>query len=91
MGLSKIRDKIGYLRERAEYRKQLMHEQMERGRQRTLEIQVKKESRRQKKLMEMKPGARRAITEGIIAKRSPLDVMKDEYQRRKYEREKNRQ
>jgi len=92
MGLSTIRDRVRYLRERAEYRKQLIQEQIERGRQRTLDIQVKKEERRQKKLMQMKPGARRAITEGILAKKSPLDVMKEEYWRRKYEREqKNKQ
>ena len=35
----------------------------------------------------MKPGARRAITEGIAMHKSPLDVMREEHSRRKYERQ----
>jgi hypothetical protein len=35
----------------------------------------------------MKPSARRAIIEGITLKKHPLDVMKEEYDRRKFERE----
>lgn len=42
---------------------------------------------KRKKLSSMKPGARKAITEGMLLNKSVTDVMKDEYNRRKYERQ----
>jgi len=44
--------------------------------------------RKNKKIKTMKDGARKAITEGLIQRKTPMQVMKDEYVRRKYEREK---
>ena len=38
------------------------------------------------KVVNLKPGARRAMHEGLMARKSPVDVMKEEYSRRKYER-----
>lgn len=48
---------------------------------------MEKAKKRLKRLEQMKPGARRAITEGIAHHKSILDVMRDEAERRKYERQ----
>lgn len=61
-------------------------EQIERGRQVTLQMKAERQRKKLRKFMDMKPGARKAITEGMMSKSSPLDVMKNEYKRRKYER-----
>lgn len=42
--------------------------------------------KKRKKLSSMKPGARKAITEGLLLNKGVSDVMKEEYNRRKYER-----
>ena len=43
--------------------------------------------KRSDNLQHMKPGARKAIIEGMAMKKNPMDVMKEEYSRRRYERE----
>lgn len=53
----------------------------------TEQMRAEKLRKRGERLANMKPGARRAITEGIIARKNPMDVMKEEYERRKYERQ----
>jgi len=76
------------LREKLEEKKRKMQEQIQRGRERTEQDRAERLRKRSNKLASMKPGTRRAITEGIALKKSPLDVMHEEYNRRKYEREK---
>jgi DNA-binding transcriptional regulator YiaG len=39
------------------------------------------------RIVDMKPGAVKAIREGLAMHKKPLQVMKDEYERRKTERE----
>jgi len=49
-------------------------------------MKAEKKRKRVNKIVDMKPGAYRAVREGIITKKSPMDLMKEEYSRRKYER-----
>jgi len=54
------------------------------------QLEIDKARRQKKKINKvanMKPGARKAISEGLIGNKKPLQVMKEEYQRRKDERE----
>lgn len=81
---------LSTLKQRLKQKKQEMQEQMERGRTRTVELQIERRQRRQKKLLERKPGAVKAITEGLVLKKNPLEVMRDEYHRRRYERMHNK-
>ena len=48
----------------------------------------KRQRRKLKKIQQSKPSAVRTIREGLATRSSPLRVMKQEYNRRKYEREK---
>lgn len=68
-------------------KKKDMQEQMQRGRIVTEQMRAEKLRRKQNKYANMKPGARKAIHDGLVMRKSPLDVMKDEYSRRKFERE----
>ena len=76
-----IKDKI------IEKRKHL-EELKQRGIERSRQLEDERKRKKQRKFENMKPGARHAIVEGMILKKHPLDVMRDEYDRRKYEREK---
>lgn len=76
------------IKEKLEKKKQELLEQMQRGRERTEQAKAEKLRRKQKRFKEMKPGARQAMVEGLIMHKKPWDVAKDEYNRRKYEREK---
>jgi len=60
---------------------------IQKGREVTLQMKAEKQRKRLRKAMYRKPGALKAISDGISLKKSPLDVMKEEYDRRKYERE----
>jgi len=75
------------LRERLEMKKQKMLEQLDCGRERSLQMEDERRRKKANKVANMKPGARRAIYEGLIARKGPLDVMKEEYVRRKYGRQ----
>jgi len=46
-------------------------------------IRAKKLRKKMKRINEMEPGARRTILEGLNTHKNVLDVMKDEYKRRK--------
>lgn len=61
---------------------------IERGREITMQMKAERARKKNKRIDEMQPGAVKAIAEGLRSKSSPLDVMKQEYYRRKYEREK---
>jgi len=65
-----------------------MNEMKQRGLERTLQMQAEKQRKKIKRHQNRNPGAVKAIEEGLICKSNPLDVMKKEYHRRKYERTK---
>lgn len=81
MGLKDIRKKI-------EEKKKKMQEMIQKGKERTMQQKAERARKKINKYQNMKPGARRAIVEGRMMKKGPLAVMKEEYYRRKYEREK---
>jgi len=64
--------------------------QIQRGKEITEQMKADKLRKRQNSLKDAKPGAVTAIRSGLVTRASPLDVMKEEYNRRKYER-KNKQ
>ena len=76
------------LKEKLEEKKRKMQEQMQRGRERTEQERAEKLRKKVTKIQNAKPGAVTAVRKGLLTKASPLDVMKEEYSRRKYEREK---
>ena len=68
-------------------KKKSMQAQMQRGREVTGQMKADKMRKKMDNLIHMKPGARQAITHGLMMRKKPLDVMKEEYSRRLYERE----
>jgi len=73
--------------ERLKAKKKSMQEQMQRGRVVTEQMRAERKRKKINKLINMKPGARKAISDGIVLRKSPLDVMREEYDRRRFERE----
>lgn len=65
-------------------------EQVERGREVTLQMQAERQRKRLHKMQNMDEGAVKAIMTGLQSKETPLSVMKQEYHRRKYERERKK-
>lgn len=68
-------------------KKKSMQDQMQRGREVTEQMKAEKLRKKINKQLDMKPGARQAIVHGMALKKSPMDVMREEYERRRYERE----
>lgn len=64
-----------------------MQKMLERGRERTEQQRAEKLRRKMKRFQDMKPGVRKTIVEGRMMNKSTLDVMKDEYEKRKFDRE----
>ena len=71
--------------------KQKMKAQVQRGREITEQQRAEKLRQKIKKNQNRKPGAIKAISEGLINRSKVTEVMKQEYDRRKYEREIKRQ
>jgi hypothetical protein len=63
-------------------------EQIQRGREVTLQMEAERLRKRNERIDNMKEGAIKAVMDGLRTKSSPMDVMKQEYTRRKYERKK---
>jgi hypothetical protein len=61
--------------------------QVQRGREVTEQMKAERIRKKQNRLINAKPGAVTAIRTGLVTHASPLDVMKEEYNRRKYERD----
>jgi len=61
--------------------------QVQRGREITEQMKAEKMRKKQNRLIDAEPGAITAIRRGLVTHANPLDVMKEEYNRRKYERE----
>lgn len=68
--------------------KKKMLDQMQRGREVTQQQKAERMRKKSNKYQDMKPGARKAIHDGLVMKQTPWEVMKAENSRRKYEREK---
>ena len=68
-------------------KKDKLKKDYDRGTEVTQQMKADKIRKKMKKAKDNKPGAIKAISEGMAFKKSPLDVMKEEYERRKYERE----
>jgi len=68
-------------------KKKELQDQYRRGVERTEQMKAEKLRKKANKLKHMKPGARKAMIEGVAMKKSPMAVMRDEYSRRKYERQ----
>jgi len=75
------------LKERLDNIIQKKKEQYERGKKITEQMKAEKLRKKMNRLQDAKPGAVTAIRQGLVTKASPWDVMKEEYNRRKYERE----
>jgi len=67
---------------------QKKREQVQRGREVTEQKRAERLRKRQERQLNRKEGAVKVISDGVITRANPLDVMKQEYHRRKYEREK---
>jgi len=76
------------IKEKLLKKKQKMLEQIERGRKRSIQKEDERKRKRINKIANLKPGAKRAILEGLAMKKNPLQVGKEEYNRRRYERNK---
>ena len=61
--------------------------QVQRGREISDQMKADKLRKKQNRLMDAKPGAITTIKRGLATKANPVDIMKEEYGRRKYERE----
>jgi len=61
--------------------------QVQRGKEISEQRKAEKLRKQKQKISDMKPGSITAIRKGLMTKANPLDVMKEEYARRKYERE----
>ena len=68
-------------------KKKSMQDQMERGRKVTEQMKAERLRKKIDKKINMKPGARQAIVHGMSMRKSPMDVMREEYDRRRFERE----
>ena len=64
--------------------------EIQKGKSRLEQDKIRRQKQKINDLVNMKPGARKAIKAGLIMKKKPLEVMRDEYERRKYEREKGK-
>lgn len=60
--------------------------QVQRGREITEQMKAERIRKKQNRLINAKPGAITAIRSGLVTHANPLDVMREEYDRRKYER-----
>lgn len=75
------------LRAKLEEKKKQLQAMKDRGRVVTEQQKAEKKRNLKHRIKHMKPGARHAITEGLMTRSNPMTVMKQEYSRRKYERE----
>ena len=82
-----IRDKLEKKKLKMHRQIQQMQRQIQRGRERTEQQKAERLRKKMDNLLHMKPGAKQAIVHGMMMRKSTKDVMRDEYHRRKYERE----
>lgn len=75
------------LLDRLKEKKRSMLAQMQRGREVTEQMRADKKRKKMDNLIHMKPGSCQAITHGLMMRKKPMEVMREEYERRRYERE----
>ena len=68
-------------------KKDKLKKDYDRGKEVTQQMKAEKIRKRINKAQNRKPGPVKAISDGITLKKWPTAVMKEEYERRKYERE----
>ena len=61
--------------------------QIQRGRKITEQMKAERLRKKQNSLVDAKPGSITTIRRGLFTRANPLDLMKEEYARRKYERD----
>ena len=61
--------------------------QYQRGKKITEQMKAERLRKKQNSLIDAKPGAVTTIRRGLFTRANPLDVMKEEYARRKHERD----
>ena len=64
-----------------------MQEKLGRAREESEQAKAEKKRKKINKVQHMKPGARKAISEGLMLRKKPWEVMGEEYERRKKIRE----
>ena len=67
--------------------KKKLQEQYWRGKEKTEQQKAERLRKKTQKRINMKPGAKKAILDGLDERTNPMEVMRREYTRRKYERE----
>ena len=75
------------LLERIKQKKKALQDRYMRGVKVTQQMKAEKMRNKINKKINAKPGAVTAIRQGLMTKDTPTNVMKMEYERRKYERE----
>ena len=78
------------LMEKLNAKRSKMQKQMRKGMEITEQMKAEKKRKRLNKMVNMKPGAKQAIVHGIAMKKKPLEVMREELDRRRFEREQKR-
>ena len=78
------------LMEKLNAKRSKMQKQMRKGMEVTEQMKAEKKRKRLNKMVNMKPGAKQAIVHGIAMKKKPLEVMREELDRRRFEREQKR-
>lgn len=60
--------------------------QIQKGKEVTQQMKAEKLRKKMNRLTDAKPGAATTMRKGIMTHQSPIEVMKEEHSRRKYER-----
>ena len=76
------------IKEKLLKKKKELKDQYNRGKDVTMQMKAERIRKRNRRIADMKPGARRAITEGLVMKKSIGDVFSEELERRRINREK---
>lgn len=69
--------------EKLEKRKRELQERLQKARMDSEQDRARKLREKKHRVKGMKPGAKRAILEGLMYRKSPLEVMREEWERRK--------
>ena len=75
------------LKDKLLLKKKKMQEQMQRGRVKSEQLRAERLRKKRKRLTDMKPGTLKAMRSGMAMKKKPFQIMQEEYERRKTNRE----
>jgi len=74
------------LKDKLEKKKQKLKMQMQKGQEVSEQMRAEKLRKKKQSIKNAKPSTISSVRTGLFLKQSPLEVMKVEYDRRKYER-----